>query len=81
MFIPGVILSSLSAELKKSSISLKSRVARDHIVLTVEAPYFALECPGYPGEGIYSSLKFRRLLDATESRELVVRAKYILHCF
>lgn len=65
MFSPGVILSSLSAELKKSSISLKSRIVRDHRVLIVHIPCFTLECPGYPEKGGYNSLKFRRLLDAT----------------
>lgn len=50
MFISGVVLYLLSAELRKSSIALKSGAIEDQI-LTVYAAYFTLERPGYPEKG------------------------------
>lgn len=78
MFIPGVILSPLSTELKKSSISLKRRVVRDCRILKVQASYFPLEHPGCPEKGSCSLLKSRWLLDVTESRELYRQNKYFI---
>ena len=78
MPILGIVLSPLSAEIKKLSISLKHRVVRDLKILRVRAPYLTLEHHGCPEKGGYSLWKSRWLLDATESKELYGQNHYFL---